>query len=137
MRTFESFRRWLQANYDELDMVCQYAAPDPFQNALATDTVEEAGRFACRFGAGHLLDAKVPILSPREALAILGRILAWADQVERPFFDSSAACNYLGITEQSLYDLVGRKRLIPLRGPRRTYRFTRQQLDEYLANSNV
>lgn len=136
-RTFEDFRRWVQDNYEELNTVCRYAKPDPFQDMAAADTVEEAGRLACRFGAGHLLEANGSTLTPRAALAILGRLLAWANQVERPYLDSYAACNYLGITEQSLYDLVARKRLTPLRGPRRTYRFTRQQLDDYLAHSNV
>jgi excisionase family DNA binding protein len=137
MKTFEDFRRWLKITFDEWDTVCKFASPDPFLDMDATQTVEDAGRFACRFGAGHLLDAKVSVLSPREALAILGRLLAWTDQVERPYFDSRGACNYLGISEQSLYGLVERKRLIPLRGPRRTYRFTRQQLDDYLENPHV
>ena len=52
-----------------------------------------------------------------------------------PYFDSTAAADYLGITEKSLYAIVERKRLTPLRGPRRTYRFTQKQLDDYLATN--
>jgi len=52
------------------------------------------------------------------------------------YLDSKQACDYLGITESSLYGLVERKRITPLRGPRRSYRFTKQQLDNYLANNS-
>ena len=42
------------------------------------------------------------------------------------------AAKYLGISIKSLYGVVERRHLVPLRGPRRAYRFTVEMLDEYL-----
>jgi excisionase family DNA binding protein len=49
-----------------------------------------------------------------------------------PYLDADQAAAYLGITLSSLYGIVERRHLTPLRGPRRRYRFTRELLDEYL-----
>ena len=50
-----------------------------------------------------------------------------------PYLDAEEAAAYLGISVKSLYGIVERGRLEPLRGPRRRYRFTTAMLDEYLA----
>lgn len=50
-----------------------------------------------------------------------------------PYLDSTDAARYLRISLKSLYAVVERRRLVPLRGPRNRYRFTRELLDEYLA----
>jgi excisionase family DNA binding protein len=49
-----------------------------------------------------------------------------------PYLDAEQAAAYLGITVSSLYGIVERGHLIPLRGPRRRYRFTKELLDDYL-----
>lgn len=49
-----------------------------------------------------------------------------------PYLDAKAAAAYLGTTVGSLYGLVDRRQIEPLRGPRRRYRFTQAMLDEYL-----
>ncbi len=49
-----------------------------------------------------------------------------------PYMDCEEAADYLGISAKSLYGQVERRQIIPLRGPRRTYRFTPKMLDEYL-----
>jgi hypothetical protein len=51
-----------------------------------------------------------------------------------PYMDSEVAAAYLGITVKSLYGQVERGHIKPLRGPRRTYRFTVEMLDDYLRN---
>lgn len=51
---------------------------------------------------------------------------------ESPYMDAQEAADYLGITAKSLYGQVERRHIIPLRGPRRQYRFTTDMLDEYL-----
>ena len=133
MRTIEDLRRYLHETFDAIDGWCQHGTPDFYIGLEATELAEEAQRLACRFGCDVPI---TPAKTPQEALRAVGRLLSWSDS-QCPYFDSRAACNYLGITEQSLYGLVERKRLVPLRGPRRTYRFTRKQLDDYLANSNA
>ena len=52
--------------------------------------------------------------------------------VTSPYLDAETAASYLGITVSSLYGIVERGHLTPLRGPRRRYRFTKELLDEYL-----
>ena len=49
-----------------------------------------------------------------------------------PYLQSQEAADYLGITVKSLYGLVERQQLVPLRGPKRTYRFTTEILDDYI-----
>jgi hypothetical protein len=44
----------------------------------AAEIVEEARRLACRFDGGHLVGDEVGMVTPREALAIIGRLLNWA-----------------------------------------------------------
>ena len=52
--------------------------------------------------------------------------------VASPYLDADQAAAYLGISVSSLYGIVERRHLTPLRGPRRRYRFTRELLDDYL-----
>jgi excisionase family DNA binding protein len=49
-----------------------------------------------------------------------------------PYLTGEEAAQYLGISLKSLYGVVERRHLVPLRGPRRSYRFTVEMLDEYL-----
>jgi helix-turn-helix protein len=51
--------------------------------------------------------------------------------VTTPYLDAEGVA-YLGITVSSLYGIVERGHLTPLRGPRRRYRFTKELLDDYL-----
>ena len=130
MCTIEDFRRYLQETFDAIDGWCQHGPPDFYTGLEATELATEAQRMACRFGCDLPMNTAT---TPQDALRVVGGLLGWSES-RCPYFDSWAACNYLGITEQSLYGLVERKRLVPLRGPRRTYRFTRKQLDTYLAS---
>jgi CRP-like cAMP-binding protein len=48
------------------------------------------------------------------------------------YLKAQDAADYLGITVKSLYGIVERRHLRPLRGPKRSYRFTQRMLDDYL-----
>lgn len=134
-RNRQEFIRYLR---DAFDTVEDAHTSDHFEEMSLADLIEEISVMACRFGAGELIDPKHHIMTPRDALVVVGRLLAWAERNPGDHFDSQQAADYLGVTGASLYGLVERKRLVPLRGPRRTYRFTRKQLDNYLAtNTNV
>lgn len=66
-------------------------------------------------------------------LACLGTIAT--DQTKppkSPYLNAEEAAAYLGISITSLYGIVERRRIEPLRGPKRTYRFTTDMLDGYL-----
>ena len=132
-RTKQEFARYLREAFDQLQAIHE---ANSFEEMEIADLVEEVSVTAARFGAGHLIDPPHQVMKPREALVVVGRLLAWAEENPGTYFDSSQAADYLGITGASLYGLVERKRLVPLRGPRRSYRFTRKQLDDYLAKSS-
>ncbi len=53
-------------------------------------------------------------------------------QYASPYLDTRKAAAYLGVSLGSLYGIVERGQIRPLRGPRRRYRFTAAMLDEYL-----
>lgn len=111
---------------------------DYFEEIDIADLIEKVSVLACRFGAGDLIAPQHHTMKTREALAVVGRLLNWAEQNSGDYFDSRQAADYIGVTTASLYGLVERKRIMPLRGPRRTYRFTKKQLDHYLAtNTNL
>lgn len=134
-KTKREFIHYLQDVFDELKDV---HTSDCFEEMDLAALIEDVSVVACRFGAGHLIDPYHHIMKTREALVVVGRLLAWAEASPGGYFDSPQAADYLGITKASLYGLVERKRIVPLRGPRRTYRFTKKQLDNYLAtNTNL
>jgi excisionase family DNA binding protein len=133
MRTIEDLRRHLQEQFDTLSLAAEHGT-DWFDDVATAELVEGCQRAACRFG--WTPGPEPAGIRPRDALAILGKMLQWAES-QCPYFDSVQACNYLGITAASLYGLVERRRLTPLRGPRRSYRFTKRQLDDYLATPDI
>ena len=49
------------------------------------------------------------------------------------YLNAEQAAEYLGCSVKSLYRQVELGNLTPLRGPKRSYRFTPQMLDKYLA----
>ena len=135
-RNLTQFLHWLERQFADMEVYTRFAEVDFYDKLGIAEMVEQASRLACRFGGGHLIGREQGVLTPREALVILGRLLAWArEQSSQPagkYLDSQAAADYLGITVKSLYAQVERGRLKPLRGPKRSYRFTSQMLDSYL-----
>lgn len=49
------------------------------------------------------------------------------------YLNAEQAAEYVGCTVKSLYRQVELGKLVPLRGPKRSYRFTAAMLDRYLA----
>jgi excisionase family DNA binding protein len=49
------------------------------------------------------------------------------------YLNAEQAAEYLGCSVKSLYRQVELGKLVPLRGPKRSYRFTAAMLDRYLA----
>jgi len=53
--------------------------------------------------------------------------------ISTPYLTAEEAVAYLRLgTIKALYGLVERRRLVPLRGPRRRIRFTKEMLDQYM-----
>ena len=131
-KTKRDFVRYLRDLFDDLQTA---DVSDFFEKMSLADLIEDVNMTACRCGAGHLIEPYRHMMTTREALAVVGRLLSWAESNRGDYFDSVQAADYLGISKASLYALVERKRIVPLRGPRRTYRFTKEQLEQYLATS--
>jgi hypothetical protein len=75
MNTLQDLRRHLQDSFDTISAVWQYG--DWFEGLDAIGLAEEACRLACRFGCDvPMTTAK----TPQEALRVVGRLLAWAEQ---------------------------------------------------------
>jgi excisionase family DNA binding protein len=100
---------------------------------IGDEALERLSSLRRSSGARHSDDPN-PAGQPRDALAppnTISRRPAEAGP-HSPYLDSEQAAAYLGTSVKSLYGLVERRRLRPLRGPRRRYRFTTEILDEYL-----
>jgi len=81
----------LETVCEQLETFCD-ADADFYDQLVVAQIVEEAVRGAIKAGAGHLVPAEQTLYGPREALAVLGRILAWAqDQDSEPPLLISAA----------------------------------------------
>ena len=140
--TVDVVRTFILRKMDECDELVarpDLPCPDPEPNARrGSEIVEEVADRMARLGFAELYELSqdyVPFAHPDEAKGYLARCLAILPQpaaVESPYFDSEKAAQHLGIDVKQLYRQVELRRLKPLRGPRNSYRFTKQQLDNYL-----
>lgn len=108
-RTILQFRRWLEDTCDDLEIYCRYAEPDFFDQLNIGQTVEEAGRFARRFGAGELIGPDPTLPKPSEGLAIVGRLLRWVnEQTARPaeLLSVEEVGQMLGISSRTVWRMV-------------------------------
>ena len=100
-RTIREYREYLQ---DAFDTLKSDHASDFFDQMQIADQVEEASVLACRFGAGHLIETKHHVLTPREALVLVGRLLAWVEkEVRSPTLDVHEMASLLGCTERTVW----------------------------------
>ncbi len=78
-----AYRRWLRQQFDILEAL-DSTDPDFYDMLDTAALMAQACRYACRFGGGHLIGDELPMATPREALAVVGRLLAWAEQGDPP-----------------------------------------------------
>lgn len=133
----KKFRIWI----NELDRLYDHADPHESVWLRCGAIVAEAGDHAARLGLAEQFKSSRqfgPMVDPLDAKVFLAACIgACAKPAGSQYLDSAGACNYLGITGHSLYGLVERGHIIPLRGPRRSYRFTPTMLDEYLCRKSA
>ena len=72
----KDFVRYLRDVFDDLQTA---HVSDLFEEMSLADLIEEVCVMACRFGGGHLINPHHHIMKTREALAVVGRLLAWAE----------------------------------------------------------
>ncbi len=158
--TIRDFRRWLEEAFDFLDKVAKYGPPHEYPggeealpadglpvcqdgNAVyaeiqAAEIAEEARRLACTFGGGHLLGDEVATVTPREALAIVGRLLNWARETvpETATLTVTEAAKLLRISRNKVLGWINSGRLRAINAAmgqgRPRYRITRADLEGFL-----
>ena len=113
------FRRWLKAQIVMFDDDTECAADRADETV---PTIREAEQIALKMGLPDIARHCATVTTTLLALPVAQEVLS--------------ECMAMLQSKKSLYGLVERKRLTPLRGPRRTYRFTREQLDHYLAENS-
>lgn len=109
-----AFRRWLCERFDVLEALVQHGEPDFYTGIEVADLVEEAQRLACRFGAGNLIGDERPRPTPMQALAVLGRLLAWAEQGEPPdLLSVRDVAAKLGTSSRSVWRMLSAGQIPP------------------------
>ena len=99
-RTKQEFARYLSDTFDELQAI---HGADEFEQIDIAAKVEEVSVIACRFGAGHLIDPPHQMMKPREALVVVGRLLAWTEkELRSPTLDVHEVAALLGCTERTV-----------------------------------
>ena len=145
--TTDAMRTFILRKMDECDELSarpDLDCPDPEPNARrGAEIVRDVGDRMARLGFAELYELGqdyAPFAHPDEAKGYLARCLAALPEpavVASPYLDSEHAAQYLGIDVKQLYRQVELRRVKPLRGPRNSYRFTKQQLDHYLGKSSL
>lgn len=105
--------------------------------AVALEGVRAECRRIADSVEGHDPPTAVQIRQPQGDQGLPGEVpLATQEQPRpssrSPYLGAEEAAEYLGVSVSSLYGIVERGHLVPLRGPRRSYRFTEKMLDDYL-----
>ena len=87
---------------------------------LGCHLVEQARRLACRFGAGQLIGDESPTQTPLQALAVIGRLLAWADEGDPPdLLSVRDVAAKLGTSSRSVWRMLSAEQIpapIKIRG---------------------
>jgi excisionase family DNA binding protein len=133
-------QNFIERRMNELNRLEALAEPDcAVTHERAAAIVGEVADRMARMGHSELMAESIeyaPACDPMQAKVFLSRCLSAIapPKIASPFFDSSQACEYLGITAGQLYRQVELRKIVPLRGPRNRYRFTKEQLDDYVRN---
>ena len=125
----DKFRLWLIQALDDL----RDDDPDVGHFAHCAEVVREAGEQAVKLGLVEVYQRcrAGEFLGIGTARSILCFALSQLPVAEPAFYDAASAAHYLGMSVKQLYRAVEQGRLAPLRGPRRSYRFTKEILDTY------
>jgi len=108
-KNLSQFQRWLQSAFDDMEVCTRYAEPDFFDKLGVAETVEQASRLACRFGGGHLIGKEQGVMTPREALVVLGRLLAWTrEQSSQPaaLLSAEEVGRLLGVSTRTIWRML-------------------------------
>ena len=109
-----AFRRWLHEQFEVIEVLVEHGAPDFHTGIEIADLVEQAQRLACRFGAGHLIGDQFPTPTPLQALAVLGRLLAWAEQGDPPdLLSVRDVAAKLGTSSRSVWRMLSAGQIPP------------------------
>ena len=102
-KTLSDLRRRLQRQFDSL--VCLERVTDDFNDLEVAEIVNDAQREALRFG-GPLVSDEQAVATPRDGMAIIGKLLAWTQATAPAVLTVQQAAERLGVSPRTVYDLV-------------------------------
>ena len=128
-RNRQEFTRYLR---DAFDTVKDAHTSDHVEEFSIADLIEEISVLACRFGAGDLIDPQRHTMTPREALVVVGRLLAWAEQELSPTLDVYELAMRLGCTVRTVWRMEAKGLIPPARRVGRLVRWDREEIEDWL-----
>lgn len=129
-RTLSDYREYLESAFDILE---SDHASDFFDQMQIANQVEEASTLACRFGMGDLIDPQHHIMTPRQALVVVGRLLARAEkELRSPTLDIHEIALILGCTERTVWRWEAKGLIPAARRVGRLVRWDRDEVDTWL-----
>ena len=136
MKTIADYRRLLQDRWETLSGICS-ADVDVWEEWQINEWVEECQTLGCRFGCDLVADES-GVRTPREALPIIGKLLAWATPPPELLTVQQTA-EKLGVSPRTIYDLcdAGRLKCQRIGTGRGTIRIRPTDLDAYTSDSSA
>ena|SRR5579872_6967483 len=101
-----AFRRWLKPQFDEIETLCELGEPDFFNQLNMATLVGQACRYACRFGGGDLIGTEQPTMTARQALVVIGRLLAWSEESTPDLLSVQEVAAKLGTSSRSVWRML-------------------------------
>ena len=109
MKSTKVFRRWLSQRFEEIETICELGRAGFLRHQLdIAALVAQACRYACRFGGGHLIGTEQPTMTPRQALVVFGRLLAWSEQPDHlpDLLSAHQVAERLGLSVRSVWRMA-------------------------------
>src|SRR5208282_1209942 len=151
MKTRNDLRRLLQDAFDKIEFICCHG--DFYSGLEATGIAHDAYVLACRHGCVIEMSK---LKTDHDALRLVGRLLAWAEQAKTPgdmpegMLNLAQASAYLGCTVHGLRKVITRTQQSRegqyIKGPTieffqqrkwSTILFKREWLDEYIERNHL
>ena len=108
MKSKKAFRRWLCERFDEIEAICELGPPDFYESLDMAATVDQACRYASRLGGGDLIGTEQTMMTPRQALVVIGRLLAWSEQPDHQpdLLSAHQVAERLGLSVRSVWRMA-------------------------------
>ena len=133
-KTKQEFARYLQGAFNTAR---DAHTSDTFDETAIAGLIEEVSIHACRFGAGDLIDPQRQTMTPREAIVVLGRLLARVEQESSPTLDVYELATRLGLAVRTVWRMEAKGLIPAARRVGRLVRWDREEIEEWLEKQTI